>query len=81
MEDSLRLWLAITALGAYICIRTVYRLYFHPLSHIPGPKLTACSHLYEFYYNVIQPGKFLFEIEKMHQKYGQMCLAALSISR
>ncbi|KAL7796737.1 cytochrome P450 [Trichoderma ceciliae] len=70
MEDMLRLWLAITGLGAYICLRTVYRLYFHPLSHIPGPKLTACTHLYEFFYNVIRPGMFLFEIEKMHQQYG-----------
>ncbi|KAM0262153.1 hypothetical protein ACHAQJ_001896 [Trichoderma viride] len=70
MEDILRLWLAIAALSAYISIRTIYRLYFHPLSHIPGPKLTACSHLYEFYYNVIRPGQFLFEIEKMHQQYG-----------
>lgn len=70
MEDMLRLWLAIAALGAYISIKAIYRLYFHPLSHIPGPKLAACSHLYEFYYNVILSGKFLFEMERMHQKYG-----------
>lgn len=68
--DILRLWVAIVALGAYISIKAIYRLYFHPLSHIPGPKLAACSHLYEFYYNVILSGKFLFEMERMHQKYG-----------
>lgn len=71
MEDLLRLWLALAGLGVYISLRTVYRLYFHPLAHIPGPKLTACTHLYEFYYNVIRPGKFLFKIEEMHKQYGQ----------
>lgn len=70
LGDLLRLWVVITALGAYISIRTIYRLYFHPLSHIPGPKLAACTHLYEFYYNVILSGKYLFEMEKMHQQYG-----------
>ncbi|KAK1254750.1 hypothetical protein MKX08_008745 [Trichoderma sp. CBMAI-0020] len=70
MEDMLRLWVAMAALGAYISIKTIYRLYFHPLSHIPGPKLAACSHLYEFYYNVLLSGKYLFEMDKMHQQYG-----------
>ncbi|EHK21118.1 uncharacterized protein TRIVIDRAFT_90966 [Trichoderma virens Gv29-8] len=70
MEDMLRLWIALAGFGVYLSLRTVYRLYFHPLSHIPGPKLTACTHLYEFYHNIIRPGMFLFEIEKMHQQYG-----------
>ncbi|KAL6794162.1 cytochrome P450 [Trichoderma sp. SZMC 28012] len=70
MEDVLRLWIALAGLGVYLSLRTVYRLYFHPLAHIPGPKLTACSHLYEFYYNVIRPGQFLFKIEEMHKQYG-----------
>lgn len=77
LEDILRLWIAITALGAYISIKTIYRLYFHSLSHIPGPKLAACSHLYEFYYNVVLGGKYLFEMEKMHQQYGQPCFTAI----
>ncbi|KAL6887557.1 cytochrome P450 [Trichoderma longibrachiatum] len=71
MENEVpRLWLALAGLGLYLGVRTIYRLYFHPLSHIPGPKLTACSHLYEFYYNIIRPGKFLFEMERMHKQYG-----------
>jgi hypothetical protein len=48
----------------------VYRLYFHPLSKFPGPKLAAASTLYEFYYNVIQGGRYLFVIEELHRKYG-----------
>lgn len=50
--------------------KAIYRLYWHPLSHIPGPKRAAISHLYEFYYDVIRGGTYLFEVEKMHQKYG-----------
>ncbi|PFH57702.1 hypothetical protein XA68_14681 [Ophiocordyceps unilateralis] len=65
-----RLWLALGALLAYLVVRTVYRLCFHPLSSIPGPRLTAATHLYEFLYNVVRPGVFLFEIEAMHRKYG-----------
>ncbi|RDA91545.1 hypothetical protein CP533_4373 [Ophiocordyceps camponoti-saundersi (nom. inval.)] len=64
------LWLALGALVVYLLVRTVYRLRFHPLANIPGPRLTAATHLYEFLYNVVRPGIFLFEIEAMHRKYG-----------
>ncbi|PYH94159.1 benzoate 4-monooxygenase cytochrome P450 [Aspergillus ellipticus CBS 707.79] len=57
-------------LGVICFLRSIYRLYFHPLSKIPGPKLTAITHLYEFYHDVIRRGKFLWEIERMHQRYG-----------
>ncbi|KAI1811309.1 cytochrome P450 [Poronia punctata] len=59
------------ALGlAYLVVRTVYRLYFHPLSHIPGPKIAAVSHLYELYHDAIRGGMYIWEVEKMHKKYG-----------
>ncbi|KAL4914495.1 cytochrome P450 [Aspergillus aurantiobrunneus] len=64
-------WELIAALVAGFSLsRTVYRLYFHPLSKFPGPKLTAATGLYEIYHDVIRGGKFLWQIEKMHQKYG-----------
>jgi hypothetical protein len=46
------------------------RLYYHPLSHIPGPKFAALTWWYEFYYDVIQPGRYIFKIQELHQKYG-----------
>lgn len=49
----------------------IYRLYFHPLSKFPGPKLAALTSLYEFYYNVVLGGRYLWEIERMHEKYGK----------
>lgn len=64
-------WMALVAIaGLFWITRIFYRLYFHPLAKIPGPKLAAASHLLEFYYDVILGGKFLFQVEKMHQKYG-----------
>lgn len=51
--------------------RTIYRLYIHPLSKFPGPKLAAISSVYEFYYSVLKGGMFIREMERMHEKYGK----------
>ncbi|RAO73882.1 uncharacterized protein BHQ10_009894 [Talaromyces amestolkiae] len=56
--------LLLTAAGA------IRRLYFHPLAHIPGPRLAALTWWYEFYYDVVQPGQYVFHIQKLHKKYG-----------
>ncbi|KAJ5653763.1 Benzoate 4-monooxygenase cytochrome P450 [Penicillium lividum] len=48
----------------------VYRLYAHPLSGFPGPKLAAATFFYEFYYDIVKNGMYLWEIERMHEKYG-----------
>ena len=47
------------------------RLYFHPLAHIPGPKLAALTWWYEFYFDVIQPGRYVFKIQDLHKQYGE----------
>ena len=54
----------------YFVLQALYRLYLHPLRRIPGPKLAAVSYLYEFYWDVYKGGLFLFQIRKMHEKYG-----------
>lgn len=54
----------------YILGLSVYRLYFHPLSKFPGPKLAAVTKWYEFYYDVILRGRFAFHLEDLHKKYG-----------
>lgn len=48
----------------------IYRLYFHPIAHFPGPKLAGLTRWYEFYYEVIQQGSFTFHIQDLHKKYG-----------
>ena len=65
-------WLGIGLLAYYV-FRSVYLLYFHPLHKIPGPKLAAITYGYEFYYNVIKGGKFVWEIERLHKIYGTCC--------
>ncbi|CAG8196161.1 unnamed protein product [Penicillium salamii] len=61
--------LAVLALGLLV-LRTVYHLYFHPLSKFPGPRLAAATFLYEFYYDVWKGGMYIWEVERMHEKYG-----------
>ncbi|GAM33997.1 hypothetical protein TCE0_013f01297 [Talaromyces pinophilus] len=61
---SALIWLAYVVFGA------IYRLYFHPLSRFPGPRVAALTRWYEFYYDVIKPGQFIWKIESLHKRYG-----------
>ena len=54
----------------YYAITAVYRLFFHPLARFPGPKLAACILWYEFYYDVMLEGKWVWKIKEMHERYG-----------
>ncbi|KAE8444925.1 hypothetical protein EG329_014052 [Mollisiaceae sp. DMI_Dod_QoI] len=63
---------AAAALFAYYVVRIVYRLYFHPLAGFPGSKLAAASLWYEFYYDVILRGKFMWKVQEMHKEYGSI---------
>lgn len=68
------LGLSAAALG-YVLLVATYRLYFHPINKFPGPKLAAVTSLYGFYFNVVKGGRYLWEIEKMHKKYGAIVLS------
>lgn len=67
---QLYLWTALALLTSYLAYSWLYNLYLHPLHRFPGPKLAAASSLYEFWYDVIKDGQYLWQIEKMHEKYG-----------
>jgi hypothetical protein len=56
----------------YFAYSVIYNLYFHPLAKFPGPKITAATKLYEFYWDVIKEGQFFNEIERMHAVHGMM---------
>jgi hypothetical protein len=68
-SPSAAVW-CICTLACYLTLRTIYRLQFHPLHKIPGPRLAAATHLVEFYYDVVKGGKYIWEVERMHEKYG-----------
>lgn len=56
---------------SYLAICALYRLYLSPLAKFPGPKIAALTGWYERYYDVMLNGEYIFEIERMHQKYGE----------
>jgi hypothetical protein len=56
----------------------VDRLWLNPLARIPGPRLAALTGLYEFHYECLLAGKYIFEIERMHQHYGRLFLYPLA---
>ncbi|KAE9376444.1 cytochrome P450 [Stipitochalara longipes BDJ] len=64
LETILLVSLLFTIAGA------IRRLYFHPLSHIPGPKFAALTWWYEFYFDIIQPSRYVFKIQELHKEYG-----------
>nr|AAS89997.1 CypA [Aspergillus flavus] len=53
-----------------LIVRSVYRVYFHPLSKIPGPKIAAITHLYQHYYDAVKGGKYIWKLDELHRKYG-----------
>lgn len=57
---------------AYLIGLAFYRLYLSPLAQFPGPKFAALTQWYEFYYDVVRPGQFIFQIQKIHKRYGML---------
>lgn len=61
---------ALALLTAHVSYLVLHRLYFSPISYIPGPKLAALSWGYEFYYDVVLGGQYVFKIIDLHKQYG-----------
>ncbi|CAF9935909.1 MAG: hypothetical protein ALECFALPRED_006634 [Alectoria fallacina] len=58
------------AIVLYTAYGIIYRLYLSPIAHFPGRKLAALTLWYEFYFDVIKRGSYVWEIQEMHQTYG-----------
>ncbi len=46
----------------------MYRLFFHPLARIPGPKLAAISNIWQAYH--VRNGRSCELGKTLHKKYG-----------
>lgn len=79
MAQLLNMFEAVDLLG--ICLLTtviyfvsliLYRLYHHPLSEVPGPKLAAITSWYETYYDLFKTpgGQYLNKLDELHNTYG-----------
>lgn len=58
-------------LAIYLVVLAVYRLYLSPLAKFPGPKLATLTLWYEFYYDVIERGRYTWKISELHKQYGK----------
>ncbi|KAL4941779.1 hypothetical protein BDV06DRAFT_235807 [Aspergillus oleicola] len=62
--------LPVTAGVIYLSTLAIYRLYLSPISHFPGPKLAALTWWYQFYYDVVLRGQYMFKMQSLHREYG-----------
>lgn len=63
------------ALALLVISRVVvvlYRLYFHPLCSVPGPKLAAATSLYLRYHEVAGGGGITQSLPYLHKKYSML---------
>ncbi|EED14437.1 cytochrome P450, putative [Talaromyces stipitatus ATCC 10500] len=58
------------AFFAYVVGVVIYRIYFHPLSKYPGPKLAAATRLWWMKQQL--SGRFPFIVHELHLKYGEI---------
>ncbi|RDW56886.1 hypothetical protein BP5796_12953 [Coleophoma crateriformis] len=51
--------------------RLLYNLYWHPLAHIPGPRLAAATYLYQTYFGLAGgKSRYYMHIAELHRRYG-----------
>ncbi|KAH7131776.1 cytochrome P450 [Dendryphion nanum] len=71
MENSLLLPLSILAAALYVVAVVVYRLFFHPLAKVPGPKLLAITGLSKDIRHHLL-GTWYRDVYDLHVKYGSV---------
>ncbi|GFF63204.1 cytochrome P450 [Aspergillus udagawae] len=68
--SQLPMFTAVTAIFAYLIACMLYHLYLSPVAAFPGHPLAAVTWFYEFYYDAICGGQYIFRIREMHKKFG-----------
>ncbi len=68
--SSSALSIAVLVIPTYLVLKTLYRLYFHPLSRFPGPKLAGITTLYGAYYDLPPHSSYVKKLVELHDIYG-----------
>ena len=68
---------AVALVTVRIVVTAVYRLFFHPLAKVPGPKLAAVTWNYERYYDLYHYAQFWRKIGRLHEEYGEYICCSL----
>ncbi|KAF2773329.1 cytochrome P450 [Teratosphaeria nubilosa] len=68
--DFSLIYLGLVLAAVYFSSVLLYRLCLSPLAIVPGPRLAAATSLYEFYYDGMKKGRFLWKIQELHARYG-----------
>lgn len=63
---------AIGICALWAAYTVIYRLFFHPLARVPGPKFAAATWLYQTYFSFVGGSRYYIQIEKLHQIYGSI---------
>jgi hypothetical protein len=71
----------LTVLLAWFIVLCLYRMYFSPTAHFPGPKLAVLTQWYEVYYDVYLNGQFTLHVKELHKKYGNLSTSPVIIPR
>ena len=73
-----RQWTRLEAVGALLALYLLYKIsiaiynaFLSPLSKFPGSKLAAANFWYETYFDVFKSHPYIWQIKKMHEKYGE----------
>ena len=65
------IYAVLTSLLAVLIVG-VRRIYFHPLSQYPGPRIAALTSWYGTYFDVIKGGIGIKRWPDLHKKYGTL---------
>ena len=86
---SFQLGVLTTSLGLlfYGLVHVIYNVYFHPLSHLPGPRGAACTKWWLAYMQLGRGVSLSTLRAELHQKYGtvtylgSLLMAVLTLDR
>jgi hypothetical protein len=55
---------------ANLAYTAIYNVFFHPLAHVPGPKLAGATYLYQTYHSFMGGSRYYAKIKELHEIYG-----------